>query len=86
MPMTQDETKLQMVQRHVREGASHVQRQREIVAHLRATGCPTETAEMLLSNFEEVQQQHEAHLARMENGQDGEAGVVPGGLIGSKPL
>ena len=64
--MAQDETELQMVQRHVRQGTAHLQRQHEIVVWLKAKGHPTETAETFLSQLADLQQLHEAHLARLE--------------------
>ncbi len=61
-----EETELEMVRGHVRQGAACVARQFQLVAELRADGRPTEAAERLLANFEEIQRQHEAHLARLE--------------------
>jgi hypothetical protein len=40
------ETELQMVQRHVREGEAHVQRQREIVTEMWERGAPTDIASL----------------------------------------
>ena len=69
--MSGDETELRMVERHVREGRAHVERQRAIVARLRAGGQPWEVAEQLLAEFETIQGQHEAHLERLQGrGQD----------------
>jgi len=59
------ETELEMVERHVREGARQVARQAEIVADLRARGYPSEIAEALLARFQEVQRLHQAHLCRI---------------------
>ena len=64
--MSEKETDLEMVRRHVRQGAAHVARQFQRVAKLRADGQSTEVAEQLLATFEESQRQHEAHLARLE--------------------
>lgn len=61
------ETELEMVRRHVRQGAAGVTRQFQLVAKLRASGQPIEVAEQLLETFEECQRQHEAHLARLES-------------------
>ena len=58
------ETTLEMVRRHVREGAEHVARQRALLARLKERGLPTAEAERLLEDFEDVQRQHEDHLAR----------------------
>ena len=63
---------LEMVQRHVREGQSHLKRQRELVANLQVKGEPVELATTLLLQFEASQQQHEAHLARLQS-KDGAA-------------
>ncbi len=64
--MSEKETDLEMVRRHVRQGSACVARQFQLVAKLRADGRPAEVAEQLLANFEDIQQQHEAHLARLE--------------------
>jgi len=64
--MADKETELEMVQRHVREGEAHVERQREIVAELRARGDRTDLAVALLAEFEDMLRQHRAHLARVE--------------------
>ena len=64
--MTDDETELEMVQRHVREGEAHVERQREIVVELREQGHPTDMAVTLLAEFEDLLRQHKAHLIRIE--------------------
>jgi hypothetical protein len=65
-PASTNETELEMVRRHVREGAEHVAHQRALVARLTADGLPSEEAAALLANFEDLQEQHEAHLARVE--------------------
>jgi hypothetical protein len=65
--MDNGETELEMVRRHVREGQTHVERQRELLAQLRAKDEPSTMAETLLSQFETSQRQHEAHLARLES-------------------
>jgi len=63
--MWKKETELEMVRRHVRQGAACVTRQFQLVAKLRANGQPTEVAEQLLAIFEESQWHHQAHLARL---------------------
>lgn len=60
------ETTLEMVRRHVREGATRVAQQSELVAELHNNGRPTEEAEQLLRLFQQVQGEHERHLARLE--------------------
>ncbi len=64
--MAKNETELEMVQRHVREGEIHIKRQHEIIARLKAGDHSTDEAEMLLAQFEDLQRQHKAHLARIE--------------------
>ncbi len=63
--MWKKETELEMVRRHVRQGAVSVTRQSQLVVKLRANRQPTEVAEHLLAIFEESQWRHEAHLARL---------------------
>jgi ATP-dependent protease HslVU (ClpYQ) peptidase subunit len=60
------ETELQMVQRHVREGEAHVQRQREVVTKMWERGAPTDIAVTLLEAFQDTLRQHKAHLVRLE--------------------
>jgi ATP-dependent protease HslVU (ClpYQ) peptidase subunit len=67
------ETELQMVQRHVREGEAHVQRQREIVTKMWERGAPTEVAVTLLEAFQETLRQHKAHLSRLEARDDADS-------------
>lgn len=69
-----DESELEMVRRHVCQGADHVARQRAIVARFRAAGVSTDEAEALLALFLHTQKQHEAHLARI----DGRGAIKPG--------
>jgi hypothetical protein len=54
-----------LIQRHVREAEGHVERQREIISGLPATGGVTEMAQRLLREFEERLRQHRAHLERV---------------------
>jgi ATP-dependent protease HslVU (ClpYQ) peptidase subunit len=67
------ETELQMVQRHVREGEAHVQRQREIVTKMWERGAPTDIAVTLLEAFQETLRQHKAHLSRLEASDDADS-------------
>jgi hypothetical protein len=62
-PASVEETELEMVRRHIREGAGHLARQRFLIARMRMSGITTEEAETLLATFEDNQGQHEAHLA-----------------------
>jgi hypothetical protein len=64
-PASEDETELETGQRHIREGAGHLARQRFLIARMRMNGIPTEEAETLLATFEDDQRQQEAHLARI---------------------
>ncbi|WP_375275322.1 hypothetical protein [Methylorubrum thiocyanatum] len=66
--MSTEESELAMVRRHVREGGMQVARQRALVDRLTAEGLPVADAEVLLATFEDLQRQHEAHLARAEAG------------------
>ena len=59
-------TEREMVERHVREGAAHVARQREIVERLPASGEVAEIARVLLAEFEATLGLHRAHLARLQ--------------------
>ncbi|QGY05916.1 hypothetical protein MMSR116_31505 [Methylobacterium mesophilicum SR1.6/6] len=59
------ETELEMVRRHIREGAGHLARQRFLIARMRMDGISTEEAETLLATLEDNHRQHEAQLARI---------------------
>jgi hypothetical protein len=63
--MSENESELAMVQRHVREGQVAVERQRALVTELEVAGSATELAVTLLCQFEAIQVQHEAHLERL---------------------
>jgi hypothetical protein len=45
-----------------------VKRQGEIVAYFQEQGAASDVAIALLAEFEELQRQHLAHLARLEGG------------------
>ena len=62
--MSEGETEREMVGRHVEEGAEHIAKQRALIAHLKEKGLPFHDAEALLVTFEDLQRQHEDHLAR----------------------
>jgi hypothetical protein len=64
--MREGETELGMVRRHIEVGDRHIAKQRALIAYLRKRDLPTEEAEALLILFEDVQRQHEEHLARLE--------------------
>ena len=53
--------------RHVREGEGHIARQRELVDSLPLEGELAETGRDLLAQFEDMQEMHLAHLARLLN-------------------
>jgi uncharacterized protein HemY len=59
------ETELQMVQRHVREGAQTVSRQRELVGRFLDHSVEWKRAMDLLELFEDIQLLHEDHLERL---------------------
>ena len=59
------EPELQMVRRHIREGAAIVLRKTAIVAELTKAGHDSTMAESLLYVFETLQAQHVAHLGRI---------------------
>ena len=65
--MRPGETEIEMVRRHVRDGAQAVARQREMIEHLREEGLPSDEAQRLLLQFEDLQRQHEQHLQRLES-------------------
>ena len=64
-PASADETELEMVRRHIREGAGQLASQRFLIARMRMNGIPTDEAEALLATFEDTHRQHEAHRARI---------------------
>ena len=59
------ETELETVRRHVREGAEHIARQREIVDRLPPKGEVAEMARALLAEYKKAQASHREHLARL---------------------
>lgn len=68
--MQPSENLIQMAERHVRQAEGHVEKQRAILARLRADGLPTETAEELLQEFEATLADHRASLDRMRDEQE----------------
>ena len=64
--MSSAESVIEMLRRHVREGARHVANQHLLITRLKQHSLPTEDAEALLVTFEDLQRQHEEHLARVE--------------------
>ncbi|TGT51895.1 hypothetical protein EN813_050040 [Mesorhizobium sp. M00.F.Ca.ET.170.01.1.1] len=56
------ETKLEIGERHVREGKARIARQRELIEELSRDGHRTGEAKRLLQEFEAVQRELEAHL------------------------
>jgi hypothetical protein len=59
------ETELEMAERHVREGAAHVARQKELLEQLRRDGHDDTQAEELLTVFEATLQEHRDDLERI---------------------
>ncbi|TNC08780.1 hypothetical protein FF100_28500 [Methylobacterium terricola] len=64
--MREGETELDMVRRHVKNGAQRIAKQRDLITRLRRKSLPTDEAEALLATFENLQRQHQDHLARIE--------------------
>ncbi|THK37087.1 hypothetical protein EHS39_16725 [Ensifer sp. MPMI2T] len=64
--MREGETEIEMVRRHVRDGAAVVARQQELVGRLLVNGLATQAAEQMLAQFESAQRQHQEHLDRLE--------------------
>jgi hypothetical protein len=71
-----DESTQEMVQRHVRQAAAHIDKQQQIIARLRADGLPiiarlradglpTLIAEQVLNTMLQTQRSHEEHLVRI---------------------
>ncbi|GLS54435.1 hypothetical protein GCM10007886_26180 [Methylobacterium gregans] len=54
-----------MVRRHTEDGARHIANQQAPITRIRTAGIPTEEAEALLATYEDIQRQHEDHLARI---------------------
>ena len=63
--MEPQETEIEMVRRHIRDGAIHIARQHQLIALMRVQGLSTVLAEELLAHFEQVMVLHEEHLARL---------------------
>lgn len=63
--MDKGEAKLQMVQRHLREGEARVHRQRDIVAGMAERSAPTDIALHRLEVFQDALHQHRAPLLRI---------------------
>lgn len=61
------ETELQMVERHVREGAWRLDRQARLVEQKRRWGLPIGASLQLLRTFETTQALHRAHLTRLRD-------------------
>jgi hypothetical protein len=53
-----------MLKRRVEEGAEYMVSQRTLMARLKQDGLPTHAAEAILVTFENIQRQHNDHLAR----------------------
>lgn len=59
------ESELEMVSRHISQGDVTLSRQRALVQRLRDAGHDANQAEHLLAEFEMLQAEHVAHLARI---------------------
>lgn len=64
--MQDDETELEMVQRHIQQGREHIARQYQIIEEFKTKGFPTEEAEEMLRTLLALQRQHEEHLAHVQ--------------------
>lgn len=58
---------LAQAERHVRQGAEHIRRQREIIAELEGHGHDSTAAKKLLTQFEEMQALHIADRDRLKS-------------------
>ncbi|WP_245513604.1 MULTISPECIES: hypothetical protein [unclassified Mesorhizobium] len=56
---------MEMAERHVREGAERIARQRALIDSLAERGLPIYDAVVMLQAFEAAQRQHVAHLERL---------------------
>lgn len=63
--MREGETEIEMVRRHVEAGAQLITKQQALIARLRQRDLPIKEAEALLILFEDLQRQHQEHLARL---------------------
>jgi len=64
-PEPAEETAVEQAVRHVIEGEAHLERQRRILAELRADGHPVAEAEAILETLEATQRTHKAHLRQL---------------------
>ena len=65
MTHPKDESEMQMVLRHIRQGRQSLRRQRAVVESLIAKGLPFAEAKRSLRLFEDMQQEHIDHLERL---------------------
>lgn len=65
--MPRNESELQMVTRHVREGEAILKQQRALIAKLKERRSTTEDAETLLDIYETSHALHLDHLKRLQN-------------------
>ncbi|WP_292322649.1 hypothetical protein [Mesorhizobium sp.] len=56
---------MEMAERHVREGAERIARQRALIDRLADRGLPIYDAVVMLQAFEAAQREHVAHFQRM---------------------
>jgi hypothetical protein len=61
------ETPPQKAARTVQQGEAIIERQRELVFHLRRHGLPTDDAEKVLRTFQETLFEHRKYLALLQN-------------------
>jgi len=72
--MSYTQADLRLAQRHVAQGERHVTRQEQLITRLRLRALPTEAAEALLVQFNDLLHQHRTHLVQIEA--DLEAGLA----------
>jgi hypothetical protein len=59
------ESVLEMVERHVRQGGAHIARQKTLIEELRALSLPTLAAEAFLRVLEDTLVSHRTHAERL---------------------
>ncbi|TGP26311.1 hypothetical protein EN827_01110 [Mesorhizobium sp. M1D.F.Ca.ET.184.01.1.1] len=65
--MPRRESLMEMAERHVREGAERIARQRALIDRLAERGLPIYDAVVMLQAFEAAQREHIAHLQFLRN-------------------
>ncbi|CDX55583.1 conserved hypothetical protein [Mesorhizobium plurifarium] len=63
--MQTHETPLEMAERHVREGAERIARQRALIDRMAERGQLSDEAQLFLDQLQAAQREHTAHLDRL---------------------